>query len=165
MLEQCHACRDYEINRAKWGPGPWQDEPSRAEWRHAGLPCIAHRGGGGAWCGYVGVPPGHPAHGKEYDDVEVDVHGGLTYAQACAGCVCHVARPGESDALHWFGFDCCHAHDAAPAGFDAETRKSVAALGSITGSETALGTGYHYWTLAEVQSETNRLAEQLAAMK
>ena len=29
--------------------------------------------------GYVAIPPGHPMHGKHYDDVDVDVHWGLTF--------------------------------------------------------------------------------------
>jgi hypothetical protein len=33
-------------------------------------------------CGYVSVPAEHPMFGKHYDDVEVTVHGGLTYAEA-----------------------------------------------------------------------------------
>jgi len=40
----------------------------------------------GAWCGYVGVPKGHPYHGNSYDHdgVNVDVHGGLSFANGCA---------------------------------------------------------------------------------
>lgn len=29
--------------------------------------------------GYVAVPPEHPYHGKDYDKVDVDIHGGLTF--------------------------------------------------------------------------------------
>lgn len=28
---------------------------------------------------YVALPPGHPYHGVDYDDIPVDIHGGLTY--------------------------------------------------------------------------------------
>lgn len=51
----------------------------------------------GAVNGYVQIPEGHPWHGKSYDDIDVDVHGGLTY-----GC-------GE-----WIGFDCMHCGDYWP---------------------------------------------------
>ena len=37
----------------------------------------------GSWCGYVGVRGNHPAAGKDYDDLDVLVHGGLTYADYC----------------------------------------------------------------------------------
>ena len=30
-------------------------------------------------CGYLGVPKDHPWYGKDYDEVDVEVHGGLTY--------------------------------------------------------------------------------------
>lgn len=74
----------------------------------AGTPCVVKRNY--AWCGYVAVPPGHPWHGKGYDDIqnEVDVHGGLTYARACSGAVCHVPAPGEPDDVWWIGFDLGH---------------------------------------------------------
>jgi hypothetical protein len=149
MIETCQHCRDYPAESAKWPDGPWRGEPSRDEWRHAGFACVIHRSGAGIWCGYVGVPPGHPAHGKGYDDdalAGVQVHGGLTYAQDCSGCVCHVPAPGEPDALWWVGFDCGHAGDAMPANLFRE-----------------IG-GESYKDVAFVKAETCRLAEQLAAM-
>jgi hypothetical protein len=33
----------------------------------------------GTLCGYMGVPPVHPWYGKHCDDLDVEVHGGLTY--------------------------------------------------------------------------------------
>ena len=50
-------------------------------------------------CGYVGVPEGHPMYGKHYDDVNVDVHGGLTFSN-------------DEDGLWLFGYDCSHWGDA-----------------------------------------------------
>jgi hypothetical protein len=50
-------------------------------------------------CGYVSVPKDHPWHGKTYNDVDLDVHGGLTYA-------------GMEDGDWWFGYDCAHLGDA-----------------------------------------------------
>ncbi len=52
--------------RAEWPAGPWTEEPDRLEWRRHGMPCLVLRNGQGAWCGYVGVAPGHPLHGVEY---------------------------------------------------------------------------------------------------
>lgn len=103
------------IDKSTWGPGPWQHEPDRKEWKHMGFPCLIVRvESHGALCGYVAVPPGHPWHGKDYDDVEADVHGGLTYASACCGNVCHVPAPGEPDDVWWLGFDHAHAWDKMP---------------------------------------------------
>ena len=115
-------------NWRQWGPGPWENEPDRIEWRSPGssLPRMALRGPMGSWCGYVGVPEGHPLHGKkgwgtgegeeQRDDRvdQLDVHGGLTYAEACSGNICHVPQPGESDHVWWFGFDCAHSGDLTP---------------------------------------------------
>ncbi len=36
----------------------------------------------GHHCGYIAVPPDHPWYGKDYNDVDCDVHGGLTYGEA-----------------------------------------------------------------------------------
>jgi hypothetical protein len=87
-------------------PGPWWDEPDQVDWTDlTGIECRARRGPVGAWCGYVGVRPGHPLHGQDYDDLDVTVHGGLTFAGP------HVSGPPD---VWWFGFDCAHAGDYAP---------------------------------------------------
>lgn len=55
------------IDKSTWGAGPWQHEPDRVEWEHAGLSCLALRNiHFGNWCGYAAVPPGHPLHGVPY---------------------------------------------------------------------------------------------------
>jgi len=144
------------LPKSEWGDGPWQTEPDRVEWRHAGLPCLIRRSPGvtGVWCGYVAVPPGHPAHGAGYDDVAVDVHGGLTYAGDCDGDegvgICHVPRPGEPADVYWLGFDCGHAFDICPA-LEARYR-DLATRDQV------------YRDLAYVTAETESLAEQLAEM-
>ena len=148
------------FDKASWGDGPWQDEPDRVEWRHAGLPCLANRAHMGHWCGYVAVPPGHPYHSKDTDDVEAQVHGGLTYASLCDGAICHVPAPGEPDDVWWFGWDAAHAFDLVP---------SMAALRSamVDDDLPRLPPGFEdvYRDLAYVQAETNRLAEQLAGVR
>lgn len=104
------------VDRSRWHQGPWDKEPDREEWRHLGLPCLIVRNRMGGLCGYVGVPPGHPWHGKEMDDVDAEVHGGITYAAPCAegGAICHVPLPGEPESVWWVGFDCVHLDDYAP---------------------------------------------------
>jgi hypothetical protein len=146
----CECCEDNNAALAHIGPGPWTGEPNRIEFRHAGLPCILHRGGMGAWCGYVGLSPNHPLHGVGYSEAgeKVGAHGGLTYAKPCAGCVCHVPKPGEAENLWWLGFDCGHAGDMTP-------RQTLYSVFHQTD---------HYWTAAECRVETERLAEQLAVI-
>ena len=106
------------IDKSEWGEGPWQDEPDRIEWREGGYPCLMARVAySGAWCGYVAVPPGHPWHGKDRGDVDMEIHGEFTYAGPCRGHVCHVPKDGESDDVWWLGFDCAHFGDFVPSAF------------------------------------------------
>lgn len=155
------------VDKSGWGVGPWQTEPDRIEWEHAGLPCLATRGPSGHWCGYAAVPPSHPLHGKSYDDAAVDVHGGLTYGNLCAGHICHVPKPGEPENVYWFGFDCGHSGDFAPAygnryrrpGEGAYDHEEAQRLQAINWSAADV-----YRTLDYVQAETNHLAEQLIAL-
>ncbi len=75
-------------DKSDWGPGPWQTEPDKRQWVDAatGLPCMMIRGHMGFWCGYVGVPEGHPLYGDGYDaayDKGATAHGGLTFAGPC----------------------------------------------------------------------------------
>jgi len=54
--------------------------------------------------GYVGIPEGHPWFNVNYDYIDCDVHGGLTYAGD------HAPKH-EPDGLYWIGFDTCHDTD------------------------------------------------------
>lgn len=103
------------IKRDGWPAGPWDDEPDKAQWKtRAGLPALVVRNQVGALCGDVGVPKSHAAHGRHYDSVDVSVHGGLTYANACSLHICHEPEPGEPDDVWWLGFDTIHLGDDAP---------------------------------------------------
>ena len=148
-----------KIDKSAWGPGPWQDEPDRVDFVHAGFACLANRRGDelGHWCGYVGVPKEHPAYGKQGEDVDVEVHGGVNYAHKCAGEICHVPAPGMPDDVWWLGFDCAHAGDLAP-GLRAVLRRV-----GIPDREQSIFRD-EYRTLAYVRREIESLAEQLAAL-
>lgn len=146
--------------RDGWGPGPWDDEPDHLEWRHAGFPCLIHRGPVGALCGYVGVPEDHPWYYEHYDTVQqtitptLSMHGGLTYSRVCQGGICHVPLPGEPEEVYWLGFDCSHSEDVTPgleSNFTPEYREKRRKL---------YGNSVRYRDIAYVQAETNRLAEQ-----
>jgi hypothetical protein len=65
--------------------------------------CVVIGGNMGHRCGYIGLPKEHSLYGKNYSDIDIDVHGGLTYA----GGGENSKYPVESD-LWWFGFDCAH---------------------------------------------------------
>ncbi len=126
---------EHVVDRKGWSKGPWDGEPDKLNWTTAtGLPGMIVRNGFGALCGYVAVDAAHPCYRVEYnkpvpstfegppeeysygDTPEgfFDVHGGLTYSNACAGHICHVPEPGKPDDVWWFGFDCNHCFDMAP---------------------------------------------------
>ncbi len=152
-------------NKADWGPGPWQNEPDKVEWvdEATGLHCRILRGLVGSFCGYVGVPEEHPAWGMLYDHYvyvenegvewwrrhvtqrvqykinDIQVHGGLTYANE------HV-----DDDLWWFGFDCSHTYDYMP---------------GMTKYVLESAQGDTYRDLAYVTVQVLSLAQQLAAIK
>lgn len=139
----------YPDKAQKLPPGPWQDEPDKVQWvdEATGLDCLIVRNPVmGNLCGYVGVPEGHPEFGKGYDDVPVNVHGGLTYADGCAGPICHEPLPGRPDTVWWLGFDCAHAFDLAPGMI--KHAPELARLGT-------------YRTFDYVVSEVQSLARQL----
>lgn len=59
------------VNKARWPRGPWDSEPDKRQWADpaTGLPCMIKRHPGtGNWCGYVGVPEGHPAYEVGYSE-------------------------------------------------------------------------------------------------
>ena len=144
------------IDKTEWPRGAWDEEPDKLQWQDevSGLPCLIVRSHTGALCGYAGVPPSHPWHGKDYDAVcvEIEVHGGLTFASECqrghdeSRGVCHVPGPGEPDHIWWFGFDCGHCFDIVPA--------YPAAFGEA-----------EYRDLAYVRGEVTQLAAQLAQVQ
>ena len=122
-------------------PGPWNREPNREEFKHSGFDCLLQRsGGGGHWCGYVAVTPNHLWSGRSYSGLDIDVHGGLTYSEGCAGKICH--RSEGDDKVWWFGFDCGHAWDLSP--LDSWGRSGA------------------YRDINYVREQTKLLAEQLA---
>lgn len=145
-------------DKSKWDRGEWDAEPDKIEWRDeaTGLPCLIVRGPSGALCGCVAVSEGHAAFKKDYDDVDVRVHGGLTYADHCAedGHICHVPQPGEPENVWWLGFDCAHSGDYCP-GSSKYRAGSSADLFARKGWET-------YRTVAYVRSQVTQLAHQLA---
>lgn len=54
-------------------------------------------------CAYIGIPASHPLAGRDYDDIPLDVHGGLTFAHTGDGL-----RP---EGMFWYGWDYGHSGD------------------------------------------------------
>lgn len=138
---------------------PILKEQDRVVFKAHGFDCLIVRGPLGAWCGYVGLPPSHPMHGKHYDVPQVQIHGGLTYSEFCHATICHNPLAGEIDQMWWFGFDCAHAFDEVP---------SMRILGMHESFKMFVhGHDFmedHYWTEEEVMHETKELARQFREM-
>lgn len=116
-------------------PVEWpKPERTLLEWEAHGLSCAIMKGYV-ALCGYVKVPTGHPCEPLWYDDIPVDVHGGITFR-------CKV-KDGS-----WFGFDCGHFGDW---------------WGFVENGHASENPG-RIWTIEDVKAETERLAEQLAKL-
>jgi hypothetical protein len=147
--------------RWDWGRGAWLNEADKYQYVDAatGLDCLIHRNGTGALCGYVGVPESHPMFATDYENVSVEVHGGLTYSDFCqvrhhsepgeedGSGICHVAYNGRGERIWWLGFDCAHGWDVSPS------------------MEARYSTGGTYKTVGYVMREIAKLAAQLRAME
>lgn len=107
-----------------WGLGEWVEEADYCEFDHKGYVGIVKRvyykhGNGpielGHFCGYVVIPKGHPWHGKDYGNLDCEVHGGLTYHESLQ----------HFDYV--IGFDCAHSGDICPgtAKIMQQSRKSI----------------------------------------
>lgn len=118
-------------DKSGWPPGPWRTEPDRLQWadEFTGYPClILRKFGHGHLCGHVAVPPGHPFHGRDTEDMPMTaVHWGeITYAAGPSdGTVVppdqvgYTMTPGDDPPFWigdawWFGFNACHAGDLCP---------------------------------------------------
>ena len=85
----------------------------KKEWEAHGFKCRVLDSPFGGLNGYVAVPPGHPVHGMSYWDFDLDVHGGVTYAEFGDDKI-H-KESGEvlwpDPTLYWLGFDTAHSGD------------------------------------------------------
>jgi hypothetical protein len=96
---------------AFWGNGEWVEEIDEFEWDYKGIKCEIVRcaviensflSGLGHLNGYINIPNGHPWEHLDYDKIEVEVHGDLTFKET------------REDGLIMIGFDCAHSDDETP---------------------------------------------------
>lgn len=148
-------------NRDNWPSGPWDTEPDRVQFWHAGLPCLLIRGPFGSWNGYVGLlalPDFHPLFGDYYGDLPFDAHGGLTYS-GLDWEVQHIRWYGEgapSGPVWYVGFDTNHFGDLAP---------GVLALLQSTHLHRPVLAHGTYRDLNYVRQQVEELADQIANYK
>jgi hypothetical protein len=109
MIEEHILTSDQKLE--VWENGEWVEEADRYEWEYKGLKCEVLRhihqdgdfiSGMGHLNGYVTLPKGHPWEDHEYDDIDVEVHGGLTFGQR------------DKDGITLIGFDAAHLYDETP---------------------------------------------------
>ena len=62
----------------------------------------------GHLCGYVAIPPWHPFYGLRCEDINVWVHGGITWSGFFKGL------EGKNEREYQVGFDCAHFNDLTP---------------------------------------------------
>ena len=90
-------------------------------------------------CAYIELPKGHKYYGKDYDDIPIDCHGGLTYSS-------EGLLPSSNDYHrdgYWIGWDYAH-------------------LGDYYGwSNAFINTGKR-WTTEEILQEVKEVIEQLS---
>ena len=110
---------------------------------------IGHR------CGYVGLPKGHKYEGKDYDEIDVEVHGGLTYAGQGN------KYPVDGDES-WIGFDYAHCGDAKDLTLVQELNDEHT-YDIIRDIETKYKTGGEIRTTEYVENELIQLVRQLQA--
>lgn len=63
--------------------------------------------------GYIGVPPSHPWFEKNYNDLDVEAHGGLTFAGRFDDdkYATKAGQPFTAGDIWWLGFDTMHYDD------------------------------------------------------
>ena len=103
-------------DKMNWGPGPWQEEPDYLFYWVEKYPCLILRHGLGHLCGYVGIDKSKAPESDHYDDIDLEVHGDVTYG----GNRDSELKPEDKESLqgkeyYWIGFDCAHYLDFMPA--------------------------------------------------
>ncbi len=156
------------VDRTGWPEGPWDREEDRYDFSTgAGLPAIIQRNNLGNLCGYVVVPPGHPAYGQTRESLRqvLDAHGGITYAAGPEGGVSYATAPCEPEAYWAIGFDCGHGHDFVPA-FEADWfRRRLSKDGPVVQLLSLYRDRAVYRDVGYVRAHCEMLAAQLAVMQ
>lgn len=130
------------------------------EWEAFGLLCRVLDGPFKNYNGYVALPKSHPYWGKDYNDIPIRVHGGLTFGGQGGGVA--YLRPyvlggkekGKLDPmswpdpnLWWIGFDTSHLGDFIT--YNNESHPDPCGV---------------FWTIEMVERETEELAKQLSEL-
>lgn len=121
------------------------------EFTYKGYDCLVIGYNIGHRCGYVRLPEGHKYYKKHYDDIPVDVHGGLTFSEDIDDELAE--RFERFPKGYWIGFDCAHLGDAQDEQLMSQGLKE-------TYSRIGFGSG-HIWSTSDVEEECKKVVEQL----
>lgn len=112
------------IDKSAWNRGPWDSEPDMVNLYHedSDLYCrIIRMESSGSLNGYVALHKGHRWYKKNYNDIDVSVHGGLTYSrlsekedEGIEEMMPNVLYEGYKGLTYWIGFDTSHYRDLSP---------------------------------------------------
>ena len=94
-----HLTADQKLKH--WGYGEWVEEPDEVIFEYEGWKCRIRRPGGGYLCGYICIPENNKYYLKDFDEIDIEVHGGITYSE-------------KKEEGNWIGFDCAHINDYTP---------------------------------------------------
>jgi hypothetical protein len=128
----------------------WETEPNYMDGKFFGLPCFIKRHEDFKTLnGYVGVPEINQYYEKDYNDLDVDVHGGLTFANGGVHKIFGY--------YWWFGFDCAHAFDYSPGRTELMEKAGTPAI-----TMRSLFNDEVYRNMPYVQEQCIQLAYQLS---
>jgi len=86
----------------------WETEPDKVEFEYKGFKCLILRHPTLLHLnGYVGLTENHQYYGKDCSKIDIDVHGGLTFAEMGDG-------ENWPKGYYWIGFDTGHCTDYSP---------------------------------------------------
>lgn len=105
-------------------------------------------------CCYVFLPRGHKYYGKSYDEINIDCHGGLTYAEDDLS-----SNPIVTD--KWvIGWDYHHCDDYSGL-YKTEYLKLLNSGKELMDSFAKMNEGVKKWTTQELLQEVKEVIEQL----
>ncbi len=116
-----------------------EKEGDSLQWSHTCnngvvIDCSIHRNGVKALCGYITLTPDNSLYSIGYDELDLSVHGGLTYNS-------------YDDNNNWvIGFDCAHYQDLCPY--------------FLLNEDSVFGLRGTYRDMEYVKSECESMAEQ-----
>ena len=138
------------IDKSKWLPGRWTDEPDLVTW-HSYYASIIVRNEAGHFQGFISLPKNHPVKGMDIGDHYLDmitVHGGVSYSGTQIPKLAHHEGVEADFKNKWIiGIDGFHSSDISP-------RALLSAPDKSSGNQTYRGANF-------MMLETIKLAEAL----